>query len=561
MFCNACGKQIAESAKFCPHCGAAVSVPVQQPVQPVQPTATAAQQNAARSGAPKKKFPILAVIIPVAVIAVLVAAFFILRAVIPGFPGGGVAPAESDTNSVGTAPSGGETIRVDDEPTGAPENEPGLPTTVEPEPTIEAQMQLVTSDVSSYPLVQLYLRVTDPQTGEAIPGLSAADFTVLERLDSGAFLEREVRSAEQLAGNQGLNIALVADKSSSISYTDMDKIKTVMTEFVDRLDFTTGDRAEVLAFDSIVQQMCTFTDSATLLKNGIGYMSTDGTTALYNALHDGVNHATLQGGARCVIAFTDGQDNESFYTPREIVDYANQNQVPIYIIGVGYDVDTYTLQDIAWSTGGQYWFIDDLYDLEEIYDTIYRQQMQIYAVEYVSDSAFGAYDFREIDVSVNGSGCYAETATGFTPAWSVEQTAHPNRYELVQGAYTWEEAALLCQQMGGHLATITSRGEMDELIAMAEAADVKYLWLGGYTSYDDSGNVFGHWVTGEEFSFEAWAQDEPSRVDRDGTSEWYIMLWNIESLGGWTWNDQRNDPVAVVASMADGMGFICEYEN
>jgi hypothetical protein len=39
------------------------------------------------------------------------------------------------------------------------------------------------------------------------------------------------------------------------------------------------------------------------------------------------------------------------------------------------------------------------------------------------------------------------------------------------------------------------------------------------------------------------------------------MLWNIPSLGGWTWNDQRNDPAAAVPSMADHMGFICEYEN
>ena len=56
--------------------------------------------------------------------------------------------------------------------------------------------------------------------------------------------------------------------------------------------------------------------------------------------------------------------------------------------------------------------------------------------------------------------------------------------------------------------------------------------------------------------------DEPSRVDSsDGVEEWYIMLWDIPSLGGWSWNDQRNDPLAVVPSMRDAMGFICEFEN
>ena len=115
--------------------------------------------------------------------------------------------------------------------------------------------------------------------------------------------------------------------------------------------------------------------------------------------------------------------------------------------------------------------------------------------------------------------------------------------------------------MGGHLATITSQEEMDQITAMAEAQDVKYIWLGGYTSYDDAGNVFGHWVPGEAFNFQAWSANEPSRQDQDGTEEWYIMLWNIKAVGGWCWNDQRNDPVSAVPTMADGMGFVCEFEE
>ena len=59
----------------------------------------------------------------------------------------------------------------------------------------------------------------------------------------------------------------------------------------------------------------------------------------------------------------------------------------------------------------------------------------------------------------------------------------------------------------------------------------------------------------------AWSANEPSRQDQDGTEEWYIMLWNIKAVGGWCWNDQRNDPVSAVPTMADGMGFVCEFEE
>lgn len=425
-----------------------------------------------------------------------------------------------------------------------------------------AQVRLVSTDVSEYPTVKAFFRVEDPATGNALEGLGQRSFIIRERLEGGEYLSREVHMVEPLAGNQGLNIGLLADKSSSITATDMGKIQTVMTEFVNSLHYEVGDQAEILAFDSIVQQMCTYTGDSTLLSNGIANMSPDGMTALYNAIHDGIHHAALQGGARCVIAFTDGIDNRSSYTPGDIVSYALAMQVPVYIIGVGRDVEAGTLKSVAEGSGGRYWFIDDLYDLEEIFEEIYAEQKKLYAVEYISDAAQDAYAARELDVRVTGDGYRARNSVTFQAVPSVDPTAHTSRYELIKEAVTWEEATRRCQEMGGHLATITSQDEMDQLIAMAEAEEVRFVWLGGYTSYDSSGNVFGHWVTGESFSYEAWCVDEPSRVDSsDGVEEWYIMLWDIPSLGGWSWNDQRNDPLAVVPSMRDAMGFICEFEN
>ena len=427
-----------------------------------------------------------------------------------------------------------------------------------------ATVSLVSTDVSQYPVVRAYFRVEDTQSGDNVSGLTGSSFTIYERVEGGEYLAREIQSVTPLEGNAGLNIALVADKSDSISATDMGKIKTVMTEFVNHLHYDVGDKAEVLAFDTVVQQMCYYTDDPSLLINGINNMSTDGRTAFYDAVYDGITHAALQGGARCVIAFTDGIDNESRRSANEIVSYANQKQVPVYIIGVGDSVETSTLRSMAEGTGGRYWFIDDLYDLEAIFNQVYTEQKELYMVEYVSDSALDSYTARDITVSVSGGGHRGEDTISFTPVASINDaggTAHDGRYQLVMGALSWEEASQRCQEMGGHLATITSQAEMDEIVAMAEAAGAEYIWLGGTTSYDDDGNVFGHWVTGEDFSFQAWAPGEPSRVDQDGTEEWYIMLWNIESLGGWTWNDQRNDPAAVVTAMRDKMAYVCEFES
>lgn len=425
-----------------------------------------------------------------------------------------------------------------------------------------AKLILVSSDVSAYPMVRLYFRA-ETTSGETIPGLTKNSFVIRERLQGEEYLSREVHSVAPLEGNAGLNIDLVADKSDSISTTDMGKIKNAMKQFVNSLHYEVGDRAEVLAFDTVVQQMCGYTNNASLLVNGIDNMSTDGMTALYDAIYDGVTHAALQGGARCVIAFTDGQDNVSRHSVSEVIGYANTKQVPVYIIGVGGSVEASTLRTIAANTGGRYWYIDDLYDLEEIFNQIYAEQKELYVVEYESDSALDSYAAREVDVSVSGSGYRTSANMSFTPVRSINDggASHTSRYELIQESLSWEEASQRCQEMGGHLATITSQDEMDRLVQMAEAAGVKYVWLGGTTSHDDAGNVFGHWVTGEEFTYQAWSVGEPSRVDLDGTEEWYIMLWNIPSLGGWAWNDQRNDPAAAVVSMAKDMAFICEFES
>jgi len=419
-----------------------------------------------------------------------------------------------------------------------------------------ATVQLVTTDVSAYPLVKAYYRVERGTDGSTIEGLDKQAFRIQERLEGGQYLAREVKAVTPMESS-GLNISLVADKSGSISYSDMEKIKSVMTQFVRSLRYDVGDQAEVLAFDDIVQQMCYFTSNSGQLVNGINNMSPGNMTALYQAIHDGIRSAALQGGARCVIAFTDGWDNVSPYSPSDIISYANANQVPVYIIGVG-GVDESSLRSIANSTGGRYWYIDDLYDLQQIFGEVYAEQKELYMVEYLSDG--GQYSARELTATVTGGGYKGEATSSFQPVHSVGGLSHSSRYELCIENVSWEEANRRCQAKGGHLATVTSQAEEDAIVALVENSGAKYVWLGGYTSYDQYGNVYGHWITGEDFTYDCWAPNEPTRVDKDGTNEWYIMLWKVRESEGWVWNDQRNDPAAAVKSMGAKMAYVCEYE-
>jgi hypothetical protein len=432
----------------------------------------------------------------------------------------------------------------------------------------DAAITLVTTDISEYPTVKAYFKVENQGTGERVRNLLASSFEISESVSGGEYLAREVKSAKSLLDSgeadtdAGVNIDLIADKSDSISPSDMAKIKQVMAQFADGLQYKQGDKAEVLAFDSIVQQMCTYTNNAALLKNGISNMATDGMTAFYDAVYTGIHNAALQGGARCVIAFTDGHDNSSHRTAEDVVSFANARQVPLFIIGVG-DVDRNILRPMAERTNGRYWDIDDLYDLQVIYNTIYDELKELYVVEYVSDPSSDAYAARSLGVKISGGGYKGECDAAFTPSKTApdRQGAGGSRYEIYVEDVSWEEANMRCLEMGGHLVTITSQAEEDEIVTLVGTTDAAYIWLGGYTSYDGYGNVFAHWITGENFSYSVWSDGEPSRTDRDGTPEWYLMLWNPVALGGWSWNDQRNDPLADFKYFAGKLAYVCEFEQ
>lgn len=148
------------------------------------------------------------------------------------------------------------------------------------------------------------------------------------------------------------------------------------------------------------------------------------------------------------------------------------------------------------------------------------------------------------------------------------QTTH--RYEIVVADVTWWEAYQSCLEQGGHLATITSQEEYDRVCALADQTvadgqeDLTYLWIGGKLYSENDLWGYRSWITGEDWTFECWYPGEPSYLDNDSTLEEYLCLWHANYQGeeiGWTFNDQRNDIIAVLPNAAGKVGYICEYDG
>lgn len=118
-------------------------------------------------------------------------------------------------------------------------------------------------------------------------------------------------------------------------------------------------------------------------------------------------------------------------------------------------------------------------------------------------------------------------------------------YCLFDYSVNWYTAKALCEKMGGHLATITEAGEQDVIKNLSDYGTLTGYWLGA-ADFNLEGDY--HWVTGEPFSYAAWANGQPDNSIRY-CSDGEDFLEQHPGLNGW------NDAYSTIGNR----GFICEF--
>ncbi len=287
-----------------------------------------------------------------------------------------------------------------------------------------AFLQLSQVDMSEYPLVKLYLNFYD-DFGETIKISDYSLFIVKEKLDEATYVDQEILKASILDEMENLNVNLVADVSGSMQdqfYTVMN----VMKNFLNTMQFNIGDKASIISFSDEVDANISFTNDYNRLVTTIDDLTMGNMTALYDALYVAILQTAQQNGAKCIMAFTDGQDNVSSCSRETIIELANRYHIPIYIIGIGSGIDAGSLELIATSTGGYYHNVYDVWDMQDIYNDIFRKQKELYFLEYKTQLP---EDQLEDNVSVyvdyNGEDIAASTEFTFVPGILLEAvTSH-----------------------------------------------------------------------------------------------------------------------------------------
>lgn len=280
----------------------------------------------------------------------------------------------------------------------------------EPENKIGVVVKQV--DVSEYPRIRLYVELADDE-GNIPDDLEQVFFHLSEKNANGEYVKKTVSKVSQLNEAEKLNINMVMDVSGSMLGSPLLQVKSIMNSFVDSVQFESGDLVELTTFNSGVNINCEFTQDEAVLKQRINALSASGMTSLYDALYLAVNRVATRPGAKCVIAFTDGLDNNSRANVEDVITQAKKYNIPIFLIGSDIN-NNGDLEKIATSTGGFYKNISSITSLKDVYSSIYRQQKELYLVEY-EDENENLHEARNIKLSYRSKEYGGEEEYSFVP--------------------------------------------------------------------------------------------------------------------------------------------------
>jgi Ca-activated chloride channel family protein len=242
--------------------------------------------------------------------------------------------------------------------------------------------------------------VVHDKGGRFVRGLGPRDIEVFEdgaRQDVSYFREVSGPAAEKIP----LSVVLVLDSSGSMR-NNMHFLQEAAITFVNRLQDV--DKALVVDFNEGVRGSADFTGDTDRLEQFVEALQAWGGTALYDAMHYGLNRIKDQPGRKAMIVFSDGADNRSSISEQELLDYARSVEATVYCVGIRGESGLLArsprgfMRKIAKETGGDYFFPDRVGDLIKVFagisDELHNHYLLAYAPKRAADGSWRAIDVR-----------------------------------------------------------------------------------------------------------------------------------------------------------------------
>jgi len=182
-----------------------------------------------------------------------------------------------------------------------------------------------------------------------------------------------------------LTCAITLDSTGSMLWNDPNNLRgDAARQFISRM--TSKDKASLSSFDTSTTPTSgylaiyiwqDFTSDKTLLDQAVNNaVFAGGGTNLWDAAYDSANLlATITGGNKVSLIFTDGEDNSSSKLLSDAISQAKANNVRVYTVGLGTDcseINCTDLQNLAASTGGTFAIATDPTLLQTMFDNMFN---------------------------------------------------------------------------------------------------------------------------------------------------------------------------------------------
>ncbi len=252
-------------------------------------------------------------------------------------------------------------------------------------------------------LMRFNASVTD-RNGRAIGGMRESDFTVWEN-----GIERRVTNVAP--ANEPFNLVLLLDVSGSVEER-MDFIRKAARDFLRTT--SPQDKISIISFRDDIQVISDFSTDREMLSRKLDEIDAGGGTALYDALGYVLSEQIkrLRGERTAIVVMSDGDDNKSFlpfpailealsesgalvyplYVPSGLIPEASVPKPEITIDPLRTRYLTLTTRadeegrKLAAASGGIYYPIRRLEDLQRAYDDVVAQLRSAYTITYASNS-------------------------------------------------------------------------------------------------------------------------------------------------------------------------------
>jgi len=211
---------------------------------------------------------------------------------------------------------------------------------------------------------------------------------------------------------------LVLDMSGSVSGNLIDRLKGAGSQFF--LGLRDRDRAALLTFSSKVKLESPLSTDFERVKLDLNRIKAQsfGNTSLIDASYAGLIYADSVPDRSLLVVFSDGLDTTSWLSEEDVLESAKQSDVVVYTISAGGLRDYDFFRDLAKTTGGSFFKIEDTQDLKSVFLNILEEFRHRYLLTY-SPRGVKRSGWHEIKVKVKK---HSHDEVRARPGYMIEST-------------------------------------------------------------------------------------------------------------------------------------------